>query len=80
MARKTIDVEQVKDKANKALSDPDTQANQVRYQGGEGRAVAYRQGVAAVLESVLMDTGNYKGFEFTDGNNGRTDMSKRRYY
>jgi hypothetical protein len=80
MARKTIEVETVKAAANKALSDPDTIANQVRYQGGERGAVSYRQGVAAVLEDVLMKSGNYKGFQFTDGNDGRTDLTQRRYF
>lgn len=79
MARKTINVDTVKVAANRALSDPDVQANQERYHGKRG-AIAYRQGVAAVLESVLMDGGNYHGFQFTDGNSGRDDHTKRRYF
>lgn len=79
MARKTIDIDTVKASANKALSDPAVHANQERYHGVRG-AVAYRQGVAAVLESVLMDSGNYHGFQFTDGKSGHDDNSKRRYF
>jgi hypothetical protein len=61
MARKTIDVEQVKAKANKALNDPTARYWQESTYGPHG-AQAYRQGVIAVLETVLMDTGNYKGY------------------
>lgn len=52
MARKTIDVSAVKDRANTMLyvqSTPDA-----------------RRAVAVLLESVLMATGNYKGFKYHD--------------
>lgn len=68
MARKTVDVQQVKDKANLMLEDSITSY------------VAERYGIGALLESILMDTGNYKGFRWTDGDNGRTDASRRFYF
>lgn len=69
MARKTISVETVKRSVNHALSTV-----------AEGNDPQYRNGLAAVLEDVLMKTGNYKGFQFTDGNRGRTDHTRRIYY
>lgn len=79
MARKTVDVKQVRDQANRALSDPVTIAHQDRAYG-ESRAATFRIGVAMVLETILMDTGNYKGFQYADGQNGHRDHTKRRYY
>jgi hypothetical protein len=69
MARKTIDIETLRISANQALV---TEA--------EGNTPQFRNGVAGLLESALMSTGNYKGFRFTDGNNGRTDHTRRVYY
>lgn len=79
MARKTADVDSIKASANKALNDPDTLRFQDEHHGVSG-AVAYREGIAAVLESVLFDTGNYAGFRWTDGEYGRDDHSKRFYF
>lgn len=39
-----------------------------------------RRAVAIMVERLLMATGNYKGFAFTDGNQGRTDETRRQYY
>lgn len=39
-----------------------------------------RATAAALLSEVLCDTGNYKGFRFTDGANGDVDDSRRHYY
>jgi hypothetical protein len=61
MARKTADVESIKAHVNKALNDPDVLANQDRYHGVKG-AQSYREGIIAVFETILMDTGNYKGY------------------
>lgn len=69
MARKTIDVETVKASVNRALAVE-----------AEGNDPQFRNGVAAVLEMILMDTGNYKGFRFTDGANGRKDHTRRVYH
>lgn len=41
---------------------------------------AQREGVTALLERVLLDTDNYRGFQYTDGNNGGTDDTRRHYY
>ena len=67
-ARKTVEVGLVLDAANAILRK------------SQDDAVSARHGVAALLEIVLMETGNYNGFAFTDGNNGRTDESRRQYY
>lgn len=77
MARKTIDIEDLKAQANRALSDPEL----VRLQNGtHGSGQAFRTGVAMVLESALMLTGNYKGFEFRDGDKGLSDNTVRSYF
>ena len=62
--RKTFEVEKLKDLCNQMLADS---AKGV-HQG--------REGIAIVLERVLMDTDNYKGFQYTDLN----DPSRKRYY
>jgi hypothetical protein len=75
MARKTIDVEQVKASVNHALNDSDALYWQEHSHGVEG-AKAYRMGVIAVLESVLTKTGNYAGYsEPAD----LVDGTRRRY-
>ena len=68
-ARKTVNVDQILFKANRALA---TMA--------EGNDPQFRNGVIAMLESILMDTGNYHGFRWTDGANGRHDHTRRFYY
>lgn len=67
-SRKTIEVRTVLDTANDML----------RKSADE--CVQGRQAVAVMVEALLMATGNYKGFAFTDGNQGRTDESRRQYY
>lgn len=52
MARKTVDVSWLRDKANDFLRDS---ADNMRDE---------RKGVAALLESALFETGNYKGFSY----------------
>ena len=71
--RKTIEVEQVKAIANAMLQNSDDDR-------AEGRV-----SVAVLLERVLMDTDNYKGFRYlhyvnADRPNDRTDDETRRYY
>lgn len=69
MSRKTFPVEDLTAEVNAmlALSAED------RRQG--------RQALALLLESVLMDTDNYRGFMFTDASGrGETDDSRRRYH
>jgi hypothetical protein len=67
--RKTVDVEWLRKKANEALEVPGKYAN-----------AEWRHGVAYLLEIVLFETKNYKGFSFQDGNAGRTDASKKNYF
>jgi len=77
--KKTIHVATVKESANRALNDETAIYWQTKNHGEAG-ARAYRQGVAAVLESVLHATGNYRGFRFTDGAQGDYDESLREYH
>jgi hypothetical protein len=39
-----------------------------------------RVALSVLLEKMLMDTGNYHGFRYTDGDQGRRDDSRRSYY
>ena len=66
MARKTADVQAIKQKANHYLASE-------RFTTAEMRA-----GVASLLEVILHDTGNYKGFRYLDGAEG--DQTRRAYY
>ena len=66
--RKTIEVEAVKAAANHMLANSLPELT-------EGRT-----SVAVLLERVLMDTGNYRGFMFTDGAAGEVDETRRRYH
>ena len=60
--RKTIEVEKVKDMANRAL------VASMRWSNEDGKYVAvdryWRQGVMLVAEQVLMESDNYKGFGY----------------
>lgn len=69
MTRKTIDVETVRNSINTALNNWQTQNENM----GDERAYGYRIGLAAALEAVLMDTGNYRGFHFNDPRKQYTD-------
>ena len=71
--RKTIEVAAVREMANAMLANSDDDRT-------EGRV-----GVALLLERVLHDTGNYKGFRYLhyldeSRPNHRTDDETRRYY
>jgi hypothetical protein len=86
MARKTIDIKTLKASVNAALSNADHQDEWM----GVACARVYRQGVAAVLETALHETGNYNGFQFTDPRaerddegyliDGTYDPTRRNYY
>jgi hypothetical protein len=67
-SRKTIEMATVLDLANDMLRK------------SADDKVEARLAIASMIEKLLMDTENYKGFCFTDGNNGRTDGSRRQYY
>ncbi len=86
-SRKTVDVEFVRDLANKLMALPDSAV----INSG------YRMGVARVLEAVLHETDNYAGFNYKEwldtgctkwNNDGRPenkadylgDETRRHYY
>lgn len=56
--RKTFDVEVMRENANRLLALPDTH--------GRVRDLTpdFRQGVISMIERILHDTGNYKGFAY----------------
>ena len=62
MARKTINVEAIKDWANDQLLESERTMEGASMYDEIGRG--YRQGVMTMLENVLMSTGNYKGFRY----------------
>ena len=62
MARKTINVEAIKDWANDQLVESERTMEGASMYDEIGRG--YRQGVMTMLENVLMSTGNYKGFRY----------------
>jgi len=66
--RKTIRVSDLTAKINKMIAaTPDN-------------FTAERLALATLLESVLMDTGNYHGYRHTDGARGTLDDTRRSYY
>lgn len=66
--RKTFDVDQFRIRINNMLAESAEDERQGRFV------------MASVLEGVLMDTGNYVGFRYTDGMDGAQDASRRSYY
>jgi hypothetical protein len=56
MARKTVDVTAVRDHANLMLSLVDTHEFSREF----------RRGIISMVERVLFDTDNYKGFQYLD--------------
>lgn len=79
MARKTVDVEDVREVANKMLASKDS-----AYRGTPEENAGYRLGVAALLEWVLHESGNYAGYGYQRGNhpaiNGKADETRRVYH
>lgn len=77
MARKTVDVQAVKELANRTLASTATFLDP-----------SYRNGVIGMVESVLHNTGNYKGFKYLpsewDENTGSLrvgyDDTRRQYF
>lgn len=57
--RKTIDVKFMVDYANKQLARPEN----------ETVTKAFKAGICVMIENILMETGNYKGFQFIENNN-----------
>lgn len=54
MARKTVDVEYMKNWANEILK------------GNEPSMIQFRLGVATTIEEILMRSGNYEGYRLLD--------------
>ena len=73
MSRKTVQVEDVREWANNALSS-------------HNFSTQYKAGICAMIETVLMETGNYKGFNWLEHVNavetktGDKDYYDRYYY
>jgi hypothetical protein len=67
--RKMIPVNDIREKVNRMLQTPDS----TLYLKAPGKdreltqAEALRMGVCSLLESILHETGNYKGFGYQDG-------------
>jgi hypothetical protein len=68
--RKTFEVEKLRARVNEIL-DVDICPKLT----ADNRATA-----ATLLSEILLETGNYKGFGYTDGAQGAIDDSRRRYY
>lgn len=66
MARQTIKVEMVKTMANHFLAHKDTNNDE-------------RRAIASFIESVLMESGNYKGFSYLDTDEVLGAGTRRRY-
>jgi hypothetical protein len=92
-ARKTIDVDQVRDWVNTRLASP--RSVLLLNAPGKDREMtpdeAYRLGIASLLEQILHATGNYQGFGYQQGQVTRyatepgerpeiTDETRRVYY
>jgi hypothetical protein len=66
--RKTLKIADLLDAVNGMLRD------------SVDECVQGREAIAIVLSRALMDTGNYRGYRYIDGNEGKTDDSRRQYY
>lgn len=72
-SRRTADVARILKRVNFILAQPDNP-----YVNAD-----FRRGVASLLESILMDTGNYEGFGYLqkyDPDSLSFDETKRVYY
>jgi len=67
-ARKTVTVEHVKTLANGMLAN------------SQDAMTAERSGIMTFLERILLDTGNYHGYNHTDGKQGNSDDTRRYYF
>jgi hypothetical protein len=63
-ARKTVAVESLRERVNGMLADSVPEYTQART------------ALSVLLEGVLMDSGNYKGYRYTD----LSDETRRHYY
>lgn len=67
MTRKTIEVETLREMTNHFLANQNTNADE-------------RQGVADMFESVLHQTGNYKGYRYLDTDEIEGNGTRRHYF
>jgi len=70
MARKTVEVGKILRMANAFLAAENTTADE-------------REGVAAILEAILFETGNYEGFRYLEGADYPEEsdgLGSRRFY
>jgi hypothetical protein len=58
MARKTVNVEDIKRWSNAILSSPRGEMSFVTAE--------YKDGICTMIEKILHDSGNYKGYVFKD--------------
>lgn len=88
MPRKTVKVSELRDRVNGALLAKDSSL-WLRAPGKDREltpAEALRMGMISVLESVLHETGNYRGFGYQemrrteDGEYEIADETRRVYY
>ena len=88
MARKTVDVEFVKTKANFMLAYVAKPAGTVSQQVRQTEDLReQRKGIIALVERVLFDTDNYKGFRYLPSEKDLSgnllpdyDDTRREYY
>ena len=87
--RKTIEVSELRETLNKMLEDVSHLEHPVVYTNRDENGVEtpktpadfYRMGVINVLESVLLGTGNYRGFGYdTEKNHPLASTPMKRYY
>lgn len=70
-AKKTITISAVRDRANHFLAEHP--GNEVHHKG-------QRRGVAHLLETILLDTGNYRGFRYLKTMDDPDFDDSRRHY
>lgn len=66
MPRKTFNVDELRDRVNRMLETPDSSLY-LKAPGTDREmtpAEAFRMGLCSVIEGILHETGNYKGFGY----------------
>lgn len=84
MSRKTYNVSDLRDKVNGMIAHTHANDNPDYQPFGSPERRAERTALFVLLESVLHDTGNYKGYRYLDGSNAvradRYDDTARHYH
>ena len=83
--RKTVSVDYLCKLVNDRLALSDDALHPYVIHDGDTPAQAFRKGVASLIESVLLETGNYKGFLYLDllrahEQGDAVDGTRRAYY